>query len=185
MKNHNKPNRIFTATLLSATLATPFVLQVPAVQAKDKGYAEATLYRTTLKADGESASPLAANLRIGTKITDFVSLEGLFGFGVGDDEIGNSDAKVELKSLFGANVVGHYDLNDSATVFGRIGFAQIDVEADGASADDTGLSYGMGFRIKTSFYGSVSIEYTQWPKIDNNQGELKASGIGIGYHLRY
>lgn len=184
MKN-NKSSSRFTAAILATSLVAPFMLAAQAAQAQDKGYAEVTAYRTTLKADGESANPLALNLRIGTAIHENVSLEGVFGFGVGDDEIGNTNKKVELKSLFGANVVGHYDVNGSATLFGRVGFAQIDAEADGNSADDTGLSYGMGFRIKTSFYGSVLIEYTKWPDIENKAGEMKASGIGIGYHLRY
>lgn len=185
MKQNNNLRKGLTASILATSLVAPLLLQSQSASAQDKGYAEVTAYRTTLKADGESANPLAVSLRIGTKITDFVSLEGMFGFGAGDDEVGNTDTKVELNSLFGANVVGHYDLNDSATLFGRVGFAQIDVESGGNSADDTGLSYGMGFRIKTSFYGSVLIEYTQWPDIENKVGEMKASGIGIGYHLRY
>jgi hypothetical protein len=162
---------------------------LPLAAAQEKGYSEIYYMHMDMEATsgGEkySARPPAVQLRLGTTFQKYLGLEGVFAFGVNDDEF-TTGVKGKFNTLFGANAVGILPLGEKADILARVGFAQMDVDVGDTSYDDTGVMYSIGFDIRVSRYGAVAMEYMQLPDIDLDAGgKLETSSINLGYRLRF
>ena len=161
---------------------------LPLAAAQEKGYSEIYYMNLDMKTTGTnkySAKPPAVQLRLGTTFQKYLGLEGVFAFGVSDDEF-TTGVSGKLNTLFGANAVGILPLAEKADILARVGFAQMEVDFGDKSYDDTGIMFSVGFDIRVSRYGAVAMEYMQLPDIDLNAGnKLETSSINLGYRLRF
>ncbi len=118
--------------------------------------------------DFDELEPTALVGRIGSFVTDNVSIEGRIGTGLEEDDIdlfipgfGRVEAEVEVESLYGFYLAVHSDPSRQASVYGILGVsrAELEVSALGVSVDDddSGLSYGIGLN-----FGYFNVEYMSY-----------------------
>jgi hypothetical protein len=101
---------------------------------------------------------------VGTKVHDFVDLEGEFSFPVDEDTITIAGTNVDIGLRhFGAFVRVHSGWSSDARFFGRIGYvsgtASATVGATTVSVDDTAAAYGVGFEFGDATSG-FRIDFT-------------------------
>ena len=131
---------------------------------------------------GDSVSPSAIVGRFGVYINESVSVEGRLGIGAGDDTIdaGPFDIAIELDTLYGVYGVGHMPINESASVYGVIGFTQAEATASAMgfseSFDDSGLSYGIGADIGISDTVALNLEFMQYM----SKSDFDLTGVSAG-----
>ena len=136
----------------------------------------------TYDEDGDEAEPTALVARYGQFLNDWFAIEGRIGFGLEDDalEVGSLDIDVELENIIGLYGVIHTGSISIASLYGIVGYTQIDLEgsAHGISIDENanGLSYGLGVNI-----GSLSIEYMNY--VEDHYYDVTA--ISLGYIYRF
>ncbi|ABM62051.1 porin family protein [Halorhodospira halophila] len=125
--------------------------------------------------------------RVGTYVSEYVSVEGRAGFGIGDDSVTVSegatsvDVDVELDYLFGGYVRGHLPVGDALALYGIVGLTggQMTAEANGFSysQSDTGASFGAGVDIHVGDAASANFEYMQY--LDEAGYEIDALSAGL------
>jgi len=179
----------FVKSVIFMPLAAALLGVASSAVAKEKGYSEIYYMHMDMEVTSGStkydAKPGSIQLRLGTTFAEFIGIEGVFAFGITDDDF-TTDNKGKLNTLFGANAVGTIPLGEKADLFGRVGGAQMDVDVGKQSYDDTGIMYSVGFDIRTSRYGAVVMEYQVLPEIDLPEGgKLETSSINLGYRLRF
>lgn len=96
--------------------------------------------RAEVDALGLDADADGIELEGSFEVGEYVFLFGAFGSFEIDDV---PDADVELR-IFGAGA--HYDLGDTLSVFGALGYSEGDLEAGNVTADDDGLYVRAGVR---------------------------------------
>ena len=146
---------------------------------------------------GVDASPPAIDLKIGSQFNPYFAVEGMLGLGLTDDDFlsaeGNSFTG-ELKSIIGVNALGTIPVRDNFKIYGKVGYAQVDVEigfnsggfSDTQSYDDTGVLFGAGLVVDVTEKSALAIEYIRLPDVDVEEagselGSIKTSSINIGY----
>lgn len=75
--------------------------------------------------------------------------------------------------------VGSYPINNQFSLFGKLGFANVEVEVGSLSDDKTELTYGFG--VHYSFTPQVGLR-GQWQRYDTNE-EVDVLSIGILYRF--
>ncbi len=136
----------------------------------------------TYDEDGDEAEPTALIARYGQFLNNWFAIEGRIGFGLEDDslEVGSLDIDVKVEHIIGLYGVFHTGSISIASLYGIVGYTQIDLEgsAHGITIDENanGLSYGLGVNI-----GSLSIEYMDY--IEDDYYDVTA--ISLGYIFRF
>ena len=135
-----------------------------------------------------SAGPTAVQARVGSFLQEYIAVEGAVALGVTDDNF-SDNVSGELTTLFSINALGRLPLGKSAELFGRVGFAKMDIKINGGASngkhDDTGMLYGVGVGVTFSRYSSLSMEYSVLPDVDLPGGQVETSSINISYRLMF
>lgn len=133
------------------------------------------------------AEPSVIVGRAGLFITDNVSVEGRFGFGLEDDTISalGVDVDAEIDNFFGGYVNGHLPLADQASLYGVIGFTRAKGTASTAdislSDTDSGISWGAGFNFYATEQLGLNLEYMQY--LDESGYDVSAIAFGAIYNF--
>ena len=144
------------------------------------------------------ASPSGLSAKLGNRISDNLAVEGVFGIGMGDDNyasVPGASLDGKLKSVLGVNMLGLLPLSGSSEIYGKIGFAKIDVEISGSASgigsasesyDDTGVSWGFGIKAGINNNSGIVLEYVQYPEVDLGDGDnIKTKTVNIGYQTKF
>ena len=133
------------------------------------------------------AEPSAIVGRAGTFISDNLSIEGRFGFGLEDDTVSLAgvDVDVEIDNFIGGYITGHLPLADQASLYGVLGFtsAKGKFSAGGGSISerDSGISWGAGFNFYATEQLGLNLEYMQY--LDESGYDLSAIAFGAIYNF--
>lgn len=181
--------RIATACL--ATL--PLLFLAPSIaSANDKGTSYAGVQYATIGYDEsgfDEFNPTGLVGRFGHFVADNFAVEGRIGFGLAEDSqtISGIDVSLEVDNLFGVYGVGYLPFNDKVSGYALLGFTTASMTAkatDGinsasASADDDGLSFGIGGQFDVTDKASLNIEYTQY--LDGSNYKADAFSFGANF----
>jgi len=122
-------------------------------------------------------NPNAIVGRFGKYIEDDFSLEGRFGFGMGDDTVNylGVDVSIEVDTFMGVYGLKHIDIGNGSSVYGALGFSTSELTASAlgtsVSDDDSGLSFGAGIQ-----FNNYNIEFMQYL----NKSDFDFSAISFG-----
>ena len=152
--------------------------------------ADYSMLDTELKGYGSKVGtePAALNFKLGKEFSKHFAAEAMLGVGLSDDKVEDSDFDFELDTLFGVAAVGLLPLNESAKLYGKVGFAKIDYDdSDGDSSDASGLLYGVGASVDLSSEFGVNIEYLQYPdgEYDDFDVDVETTVINLGAYVRF
>ena len=130
----------------------------------------------------------AGIFRFGKFYEDYLAFEGRAGVGLEDDSkfIISTDVEFEVDSLYGVYVIAQPDLNDWLSFYGIAGFSVVDVSLANAdalglstSADESGLSYGVGVDLGKSERIKINIEYMIY--LSEDDFEFEAVSLGVRF----
>ncbi|MBV1880703.1 MAG: porin family protein [Pseudomonadales bacterium] len=130
---------------------------------------------TEFSFDGTSldSKPTALNLIGGVTISENMSLEGVLGFGLSDDDVGPVDLQFELKQLIGVYGVGILPVTDTFNLYGKLGLVSIEFDdVDSDKADGSGVSYAIGAEIRINEQFGVAMEYGVYPDAEYEDFEV-------------
>ncbi len=126
---------------------------------------------------------------VGYRFNPNLSVEGMVGFGLGDDEVKlngvGTGAKGKLGTSFGVFLRPSVQVSESIELFGRLGFVRSEVKVSAAgfteSGSDTGLAYGIGanFHLTKSSYLQAS-----WTSHYDDDG-VKLQGLGVAWGMKF
>ena len=137
------------------------------------------------KSDSE---PGALNVTVGYEFNKYFAAEGLFGVGIYDDRVANAGFAIEMDSVIGLSAVGILPLTKTFSLYGKLGFAQIEYEDDDAdSADGDGAMYGIGAAFDVNEKVSFNIDYIQYPDADydNSDIDVEAKTFNVGINFKF
>lgn len=156
-------------------------------------YFGAGVSRTTLDADsGEEFEPTAGIGRLGYGFADNFAIEGRAGFGITDDDVGNTGVDVGVEGLYGAYLVGHLPVADRFSVYGLAGLSMVEFELSDSSVsnvgitfDDSGFSYGIGAEVSLTEMVSGYVEYTHYLEgdLEGEDYDVRGTMIGAKYNF--
>ena len=127
------------------------------------------------------AEPSAYQIRYGVKLNNTVSMEVYYGGSISSDNF-TPTFSTEIKELSGFNFVGHYPLNNKASVFAKVGFGALTHESDsGSEVDDLGFTAGIGMNYRLNRNGGINIEYLKMPDVETPSDDVTTSMFVIGY----
>ena len=129
-------------------------------------------------------NPFGWRLVAGFDLTDYFAIEGAYvNSGEAEDDIMGVDVEAEL-TAFTISAVGLLPLNDTATLFGKLGLytGESEVSAFGLTEDDDedGLTVGGGVRFQTSDRLTLRAEF-DW--FDTDLDSLWS--ISVGFHVGF
>jgi hypothetical protein len=138
------------------------------------------------------AKPPALQARAGSFLFYNVGLEAIVAFGMSDDDFSPSlgdSARIEMDAMIGVNAVGRIPIGRFVELFGRVGFAKLEVSVAGLTAlgiadgsyDKSDAQYGIGFLINLSDYSGIVFEYARLPDIKFTDGRTENTSINLGY----
>ncbi|MBQ69715.1 hypothetical protein CL689_06625 [Candidatus Saccharibacteria bacterium] len=135
------------ALLALSITATPVFAQGPYVAA-DYGFYSA--------GDGALSVEFGAlGVAAGYQINDFVGAELRASAGVHDDNI--NGINVGLNNYLGMQAVAFLPLDRDFSVYGTVGYGRLEAQASSgnivATASESGVSYGLGFQVKSGALG--------------------------------
>lgn len=106
-------------------------------------------------------NPMALSINGGYQLNPNIALEARIGVGVTDDTVIGVD--VELDQYYAGYVVGSYPLSKEFSVYGMVGFSDVEITATAngrsASASDDGISYGLGGVYNFNNNIGLNLEY--------------------------
>lgn len=143
----------------AALLAAPVAMTASAQEANvyiNAGYTQF---------DGNGADLGAITGRVGVGFGQHFALEGEASFGLNDDN------GVELDNEIGIFGVGKLPINNTVTLFGRVGVSRIETSPGG---DDDGLAYGVGAEFNLTEKDGIRADITRH---DYDAGEADAWNI--------
>lgn len=142
-------------------------------------------------------NPTMLGFRAGYYLNKNFSVEGRFGFGIGDDTVQltnyptpfgpfTGDVSVEVDNIIGIYAVGHLPASDNFGIYGFFGFNQADITATATSGglsysysdDDSDMAYGIGIDIKVGQKSSINVEYGNFYDEDN----VSVDAITVGFN---
>lgn len=126
---------------------------------------------------------------IGYRLNPNLAVEGLLGFGVGDDEVklngSPTGVKGKLGTTYGVFLRPSVAVSESFELFGRVGYVRsaLKLSAIGLSetSSDTGLAYGIGANFHL---GKSSYLQANWASYYSNDG-LKLQGLGVAWGMKF
>jgi outer membrane immunogenic protein len=134
----------------------------------------------TADAGGEDATVGGVMGRLGFKSNPFFGVEGELAIGIQEDnfDVLGTQVDVSLENSYGVYAVGWLPIPVVGDVFGRVGFADISIEASalGSSISDSGsgLAYGAGIQLSSIPFTKLRLEYTRYQPDDE---EVDSFGI--------
>ena len=153
-------------TLVLAATAACALLAVPAMaSAQEAATFYGTIGYTNLHID---ADDLDVNLggiegRVGVSLNKYFSVEGEAAIGVADDTVDvlGTDVDVSMNWTFGAYAVVTLPISEQVQVFGRLGYATTEFEADagGGTASDSGSDYAFGIGAQAFFTANDGVRF--------------------------
>lgn len=129
------------------------------------------------------ANPTGVGIKAGKYFSDNVAFEGRLLLGMGDDTVRflGVDVDLELDNALSLFVKADMPLSPSANVYGLLGFTKGKLNASvgsfATSADDSGLSYGIGAEAEISESLLLSGEYIFY--ISENDYDYTGFNIGV------
>ena len=117
--------------------------------------------------------------KVGVMATEYFGVEARAGFGVDDDEIGLSEAK--LDNFFGGYATFNMVNESPVTPYAVLGFTRIEAELGGWARDDSDFSYGAGVNFAFAPNLSANLEYMRYYDDD----ELTVDGVGVGMQVNF
>ena len=139
----------------------------------------------------ETFSPTMLVGRFGRFLNPNFSVEGRLGFGLDEDtqnvqEFLNIETTLEIDRLFGIYGTGHFNLTESSSIYGVLGFSSVKGIASfpslpglESSEDNSSFSYGIGADIGIGSSWALNIEYMRY--LDDDEFELDAANIGATF----
>lgn len=148
-----------------ALVAAVAALAMPAVMSASAQ--EANIYANVgyTNFDGGGANLGAISGRLGVGFGPHFAVEGEAAFGIDDD------AGLELDSEIGLFGVGKLPINNTVTLYGRVGFSRIETSPGG---DDDGLAYGVGAEFSLTEKDAIRADVTRH---DYDANEIDAWSI--------
>ena len=134
----------------------------------------------TADAGGEDATVGGVMGRLGFKSNPFFGVEGEVAIGVQEDnfDVLGTQVDVSLENSYGVFAVGWLPIPLVGDVFGRVGYADLSIEASalGSSISDSGsgLAYGAGFQLSSIPFTKLRLEYTRYEPDD---AEVDSFGV--------
>lgn len=147
----------------------------------DKSYARVQYAAASYDVDnlGE-ANPTVLVGGFGKYFGSIFALEGRLGLGLEDDTIA-TNRSVVIDNLLGIYGVGHFNLGETSSLYGLIGYTRATVTNSvagfqAASIYDSGLSLGAGADIGISKNVALNVEYIQY--LDSSTYNFSAISLG-------
>ena len=135
------------------------------------------------------AEPGAINVFVGYEFNKYLAVEGLLGRGIYDDRVSNQSFAIELDSIIGISAVGIMPLSDSFSLYGKLGFAQVEYEDDtGRTGDGSGAMYGVGAAFDISETTTFNVEYVRYPDGDydtSNTFDIETNAFNLGVSFKF
>lgn len=134
----------------------------------------------TADAGGEDATVGGVMGRLGFKSNPFFGVEGEVAIGIQEDnfDVLGTQVDVSLENSYGVYAVGWLPIPLVGDVFGRVGYADLSIEASalGSSISDSGsgLAYGAGIQLSSIPFTKLRLEYTRYEPDD---AEVDSFGI--------
>jgi opacity protein-like surface antigen len=134
----------------------------------------------TADAGGEDATVGGVMGRLGFKSNPFFGVEGEVAIGIQEDnfDVLGTQVDVSLENSYGVYAVGWLPIPLVGDVFGRVGYADLSIEASalGTSISDSGsgLAYGAGIQLSGIPFTKLRLEYTRYQPDD---AEVDSFGI--------
>ena len=117
--------------------------------------------------DDDDYTASAVMLQAGYKINKYIAVEGRYTLSVGDiteshnfNDLPDTDVDMDITNI-GIYLKPMYPIGD-LTVYGLLGFGQVEMEGDGWSWDDSGFQWGLGASYTINDNLSVFADYTLW-----------------------
>lgn len=162
---------------LAAGLAAAAII-APAASAQVYGGVGYSTF--TADAGGEDATVGGVMGRLGFKSNPFFGVEGEVAIGIQEDnfDVLGTQVDVSLENSYGVYAVGWLPIPLVGDVFGRVGYADLSIEASalGTSISDSGsgLAYGGGVQLSSIPFTKLRLEYTRYEADDS---EIDSFGI--------
>ena len=173
---------IFGATVLAAAAVAP--AQAQQSQSPQGYYAGVTLSTLHYEESGNgTAKPSAIGVKIGREINKYLAIEGRFGTGISDDNMGNTGINVSLDYSLGAYAKGILPLTPRIALYGLAGvtYAELSASAGGlrVGGSDSDFSYGFGADFGIGATTSVNVE---WARVfEGSSYKLDAISVGLNF----
>jgi hypothetical protein len=175
---------IASGVALSALALTPAHAQQGA--APGSLYFGVSFSQATYEEPGRgTAKPTAIGLKLGKVINDNFALEGRFGTGLTDDDLGGGVGDVEVDYFLGAYAKGILPLSPRFALYGLAGVTYGDLSASGGglrfSGSDADFSYGIGLDWMIGATTSLNVE---WARLfDASNYQLDALTVGVNFRF--
>ena len=167
---------ILSTVVLSALSVSPFN-----PQASDQAYIGAGVIFAGYEEPGADADIIVANARLGTALSEHVSVEARLGFGLMDDTINvmGVDVDVQMNYMIGAYGRFGFNATDDIYPYALVGYTrgQIEASAGGftAKSSESDVSFGAGDDFKVNERVKVSAEYVSY--LDKDGAEVSGPSI--------
>jgi len=112
------------------------------------------------------------------RLDDRYAFEGRFGIGVLEDSVSAVDVEIDL--LLGVYQLRYLPVNNTASLYGILGYTQAEVTTSAVSASTSTRKNGVSFGIGADF-GSINIEFIQY--LDENDFDINA--VSVGYIAKF
>jgi len=144
-----------------------------------------TVYGTTYTTSGGSA----VRGIIGVDIEENLALEAMLGTGMSNatTTISGYTVNLKLNSIYGFYVKPKVNVGEKATLFARIGYAQVSGTTSisslsyNNSSTNNSISYGIGMSYKMNEKLSVNADYMYY----YNKDSATATGLALGIGFRF
>lgn len=117
-------------------------------------------------------------VRLGIFATRSLALEVRYGNDIEEDTISGVDYAIDR--IAGAYATYHFELNASTSVYGLLGYSEIDLKAKSAAGsdrdDETSTSYGFGLDL-----GNFNFEFLRYL----DRGDDTGDAVSLGYTLYF
>jgi opacity protein-like surface antigen len=181
----------FVFIVLASTLL--FFTRAGIADSNDKNYFGIQYGIGNYSEDGISQefNPTALIGRFGYYFHPSFSIEGRLGLGLQDDTqflsefgVDGFDATLELDSIIGVYGTGHFNLNESFSIYGVLGVSKVkgtaslpSIPALESTEANSGISYGVGVDIGVGNNIALNIEYMQY--LDKPDYDFGTIGLGV------
>ena len=137
-----------------------------------------------------AASPTILRFTAGTKLSEGLAIEGMYGTSLSGDSITVNGINVssllstelKVKNVYGVYLKPSAKLNENLEIFGRIGYTKanynISVAQVGISGSESSVSYGFGASYQLTKDISLSTDYMSYVSDE-------ADTDGITFALKY
>lgn len=172
------------ATVLAAAATAP--AQAQQSQSQQGYYAGVSVSTLNYEESGAgTAKPTAIGVKLGREINKNFAIEGRFGTGLSDDNIGGSGVEVSLDYYLGAYAKGILPLTPRIALYGLAGvtYGELSASAGGLrmSGSDSDFSYGFGADFGIGATTSINVE---WARVFEGTGyKLDAISVGLNFNF--